>query len=219
MRDLILSLDLGTSAIKVGLFSVSGHLVRLALREQQLHFSPPNRVEQSLADTWNLVAEASREVMAEADPQNVAAVVLTNQRGSVVPVAADGKALMDLMVWMDHRGLGQVDRLHAAVGPDLYDGVSGHPIVPITGVSKVLWLQQEAGEIWGRTESVGPPQTWFLRKLGCEESLVDYSSGSYLFPCDIRNKEWSREIAERLTFRSRSPAPGGGHRRCWEVER
>jgi len=200
MGDLILSLDLGTSAIKVGLFSSNGALVRLAFREQQLHFPSPNRVEQSLADTWNLVVDASREVMAEADPKKVAAVVLTNQRGSVVPMDASGNALMDLMVWMDHRGLAQVDRLHAAVGSDRYYRISGHPIVPITAVSKVLWLQQEAGEIWAQTQSVGPPQTWFLRKLGCEESLVDFSSGSYLFPCDIRNKEWSKEIAALLAF-------------------
>lgn len=200
MGDLILSLDLGTSAIKVGLFSSNGDLVRLALREQQLHFLPPNRVEQSLSDTWNLVVDATREVMSDADPKKVAAVVLTNQRGSVVPVDQSGNALMNLMVWMDHRGLAQVDRLRALVGSDRYYRTSGHPIVPITGVSKVLWLQQEAGEIWGRTQSVGPPQTWFLRKLGCEESLVDFSSGSYLFPCDIRNKEWSQEIAGLLAF-------------------
>jgi xylulokinase len=36
--------------------------------------------------------------------------------------------------------------------------------------------------------------------LGCEEDLVDFSSGSYLFPCDIRHITWSREIAGLLSF-------------------
>jgi xylulokinase len=36
--------------------------------------------------------------------------------------------------------------------------------------------------------------------LGCDNSVVDVSSGSYLFPNDIRHKTWSREIATKLDF-------------------
>jgi xylulokinase len=200
MVEPILSLDLGTSAVKIGLFSADGRLLELSSREQRLQFPGPDRVEQSLAETWQLAAEGSRAILARAGVTRIAAVVLTNQRGSVVPLAADGQALTDLIVWMDQRGLRQTDRLRSVVGPELYYRTSGHPIVPITGVSKVLWLEQEAPEIWRRTRSVGPPQTWFLRRLGCEEDLVDFSSGSYLFPCDIRSMTWSREIAARLAF-------------------
>jgi xylulokinase len=200
MVEPILSLDLGTSAVKIGLFSPDGHLLQLSSREQLLQFPGPDRVEQSLTDTWRLLAEGSREILAKAGIKRVAAVVLTNQRGSVVPIGGDGQALTDLIVWMDQRGLRQVDRLRTVVGADRYYRTSGHPIVPVTGVSKVLWLEQEAPEIWRQTKSVGPPQTWFLRRLGCEEDLVDFSSGSYLFPCDIRNKTWSRDIAALLSF-------------------
>jgi xylulokinase len=200
MGDLILSLDLGTSAVKVGLFSSDGGLIRLALREQPLAFRQPGTVEQSLSKTWELVREGTDEVMTEGDPREVLAVVLTNQRGSVVPLDRTGTALIDMMVWMDHRGLAQVDRLRQVVGSDRYYEISGHPIVPITGVSKILWLQHESAETWQRTRCVGPPQTWFLHQLGCDESIVDFSSGSYLFPCDIRKKAWSTEIATLLSF-------------------
>jgi xylulokinase len=198
--ELILSLDLGTTAIKVGLFTTAGELIHMASREQQLRFPLPGRVEQRLSDSWRLAAEGSREVMAGSSPGRVAAVVLTNQRGSAVPIGSDGEPLCDLLVWMDQRGLSQVERLHKLVGAERYYQVSGHPIVPITGVSKVLWLQQEAPEIWQRTQSIGPPQTLFLRWLGCRESLVDFSSGSYLFPCDIRARRWSEELAGLLGF-------------------
>ncbi len=198
--ELLLSLDLGTTAIKVGLFSVSGALLRFALREQSISFPQPNRVEQSLLRTWELAAAATREVLADRDPGKVAAIVLTNQRGSVVPIGRDGEPLTDLIVWMDQRGLGQVDRLNALVGAEAYYHTSGHPIVPTTGVSKVLWLQQEAPDIWEKTSTVGPPQTLFLKWLGCDEALVDFSSGSYLFPCDIRARKWSQVIAGKLSF-------------------
>jgi xylulokinase len=198
--DLILSLDLGTTTIKVGLFSASGDLIKVASREQKLIFPQPDHVEQSLTVSWHLVSDATKEVLSDVDAKNVVSVVLTNQRGSVVPIGKDREPLTDLIVWMDHRGLSQVERLHNTIGAEKYYRTSGHPIVPITGVSKVLWLQNEATEIWDQTESVGPPQTLFLTWLGCDESLVDFSSGSYLFPCDIRKKEWSKDIAGELSF-------------------
>jgi xylulokinase len=198
--DLILSLDLGTTAIKVGLFTASGDLLQLATSEQQLIFPGPNQVEQSLTETWRLVCAAAREVLAEVEPRAVLAVVLTSQRGSVAPLGRDGEPLTNLIVWMDSRGLPQVERLHELIGAEAYYHTSGHPIVPITGVSKVLWLQSQSPDIWEQAHSVGPPQTLFLRWLGCEEALVDFASGSYLFPCDIRNRVWSAEIAAELSF-------------------
>ena len=160
----------------------------------------PIELNNASPKSWQLVADASQEVLAGISPGKVAAVTLTNQRGSVVPMDSSGQPLTDLLVWMDHRGLSQVERLHALVGAERYYRISGHPIVPITGVSKALWLQQDAPEIWRDTHSVGPPQTLFLRWLGCDEALVDFSSGSYLFPCDIRNRQWSQEIAGLVSF-------------------
>jgi xylulokinase len=197
---LILSIDLGTTAIKAGLFSASGEMLRLARREQQLLFRDSGHVEQDLRETWRLACEAGREALSEAVAGGVEAIVLSSQRGSVVPLDGNGQPLADLIVWMDPRGLSQLDRLKTIVGEARYYETSGHPAVHITGVTKLLWLQNEAPDIWERTASAGPPQTLFLRWLGCDESVVDYSSGSYLFPCDIRRREWSGEIADKLSF-------------------
>lgn len=198
--DTILSLDLGTTAIKVGLFAASGQLLKLAAREQQLLFSQPERVEQSLTDTWKLVCDATREVAREANPSRIKAVVVSVQRGSVVPMGDDLEPCTDLIVWMDQRGLNQVERLESVVGNETYYNTSGHPIVTITGVSKVLWLHREAPEIWQKTAYVGSPQTVFLHWLGCEEALIDSSTASYLFPNDIRQKAWSESLAAALDF-------------------
>jgi sugar (pentulose or hexulose) kinase len=198
--ETILSLDLGTTAIKVGLFAASGELLHLAAREQKLHFPEEDRVEQDLSHTWKLVCEATGKIFSNHDPGKVSAIVVSVQRGSVVPIDKDLEPLSKLIVWMDPRGLQQVDRLHQLIGNDKYYQTSGHPIVPITGVSKVLWLHKQAPELWDKTAIVGAPQTVFLRWLGCDEALIDHSTASYLFPNDIREKNWSAEIGESLGF-------------------
>jgi xylulokinase len=198
--QLILSLDLGTSTIKAGLFSLTGAQVALATREQAISFSGPDRAQQSPAITWRLVGEASREVLDGTPPSRVIAVVSTHHRGSVVAIDADGQPLTDLIVWMDRRGLSQIARIKQSIGDESYYLTSGHPIVPVTGVSKVLWLQSQATDTWEAARTIGSPQTLFLRWLGCGEDLVDYSSGSYHFPCDIRQRQWSEEIARELSL-------------------
>lgn len=198
--DTILSLDLGTTAIKVGLFATSGELMCLASRDQQLLFPQTDRVEQSLSNTWQLVCQGTSEVLLDQDPGNISAIVITVQRGSVVPLGADGEPLMNLIVWMDQRGLTQVERLQSTLGNETYYNTSGHPIVPITGVSKVLWLQQQAPQIWEKTATIGAPQTVFLRWLGCEQALIDSSTASYFFPINIREKTWSEATADALDF-------------------
>jgi xylulokinase len=198
--DTILSLDPGTTSVKVGLFSASGELLQLASREQQLLFPQTDWVEQSLTHTWQLLCQATNEVMNDRDANSVTAVVITVQRGSVVPLGVDLEPLTDLIVWMDQRGLHQVERLQSMLGNERYYNTSGHPIVPITGVSKVLWLHQEAPKIWENTATIGAPQTVFLYWLGCDEALIDSSTASYLFPNDIQEKTWSRSIAKALDF-------------------
>lgn len=199
-KTMILSLDIGTTAIKVGLFSSSGELVKLTSREQELIFSHPNRVEQSLPATWDLICDATREALLDINPKQVNAICISCQRGSVVPLDKDGEPLTSMIVWMDKRGLSQVDRLQEVIGNKNYYEICGHPIVPITGVSKALWLHKEAPDIWKNTACVCPPQTYFLKRLGSKEFVADTSSGSYHFPCDIRSKTWSIEIAASIGF-------------------
>ena len=198
--DLILALDFGTTAIKVGLFHIEGRLMKMVAREQALSFPAPGRVEQSPRVALELVADASSEVLEAVDTSRIAAIGLTNHRGTAIALDAAGDPLTEFIVWMDKRGLAQVDFLHRLIGNERYYDVCGHPIVSYTGVSKVLWLRQRAPEIFERAAVIGPPQTYFLKWLGCENFVCDVSSGVFLFPFDIDRGTWSESLAAEMGF-------------------
>ena len=128
--NLVLSLDIGTTAIKVGLFTTAGELIGMETREQTLLFPSPGRVEQSLKETWRLIAESVRSVIQKHNPAAVSAIALSIQRGSVVPLDRDGCPLSDQIVWMDNRGLPYVEWLHQNVGLDKYYPIAGHGYHP-----------------------------------------------------------------------------------------
>jgi len=199
-QKLLLSLDLGTTAVKVGLFSIEGDLLGVETREQRLIFGEGGRVEQSPHETWKLIAEGVRHVMDEHDPASVAAIALSLQRGTVVPLASDGSPLSNLIVWMDKRGLPIADQLVEEIGNQTYYNICGHPISYIGGVSKVLWVHRNAQDIGSEVAVIAPPETLFLKWLGCEELVCSQSTGTYLFPFEIEKKSWSERLAAIMEF-------------------
>lgn len=196
----LISLDIGTTAIKVGLFTVGGELLRIETREQKLIFLQTGRVEQSSEETWQLIAGAVRKIISGYNPRYVTAIAVSVQRGTVVPLDKNGTPLSNLIVWMDNRGLPYVKMLEEKVGLKKYYNTAGHTINYISGVSKVLWHQYEAKDIWEDIAVVGSPQTLFLKWLGCEGLVCDLSSGTYHFPFDIDIKQWSVALAEEIGF-------------------
>lgn len=198
--DLLISLDLGTTAIKVGLFTVGGDLLRAETREQRLIFMEGGRVEQSPYESWDLIVDGIRSIMAGNNPAAVAAISLSLQRGTVIPLTNNGDPLTNFIVWMDKRGLPIANQLIREFGNETYYNIAGHPISYITGMSKALWIHRQAADILPRVDIIAPPETLFLKWLGCEELVCAHSSGTYLFPFDIKRKCWSEEIASKLQF-------------------
>lgn len=192
----VVAIDLGTTGIKVGVFTAAGRLLALASREQRLLFPGPGMVEQDPIHTWQLQCEAVREAVttARVSREAVAALALSVQRGTVIAIDPDGKPLTNHIVWMDKRGVRQLDRLREQLGAEAYYDIAGHPLVPYAGVSKVLWLRHEAPEIFSRCRVVAPPQTLYLRWMGADEWVCDTSAGTFFFPFEIRRVNWSNEL-------------------------
>ena len=199
-RKTVLSLDIGTTAVKVGLFSVSGELLAMETREQKLLFPSSGRVEQNLSETWHLITNCVQTIVKENTPDDITAIALSIQRGSVIPLDGDGEPLSNQIVWMDNRGIPYVEWLHQNVGLEEYYNTSGHGLSHITGVAKLLWLRHSDPKLWAKVKIVAPPQTLFLKWLGCDELFCDLSCGTYTFPFDIDQKVWSRKLADKLDY-------------------
>lgn len=195
----VAGIDLGTTCIKVGIFDADGNLAALAVREQALLLDG-GHIEQDPAETWRLQCEAVREAVARAGirPESLEAVALSVQRGTVIPLDDDGTPLANSIVWMDRRGQGQLDRVRSAIGAERYYDVAGHPLVPYTGVSKLLWLREDAAAVFERARVIAPPQTFHVHRLGGEGFLCDHSAGTFFAPFDIRRLDWSLDLLAAL---------------------
>ncbi len=102
----ILSVDLGTSGMKVALITVHGCVLGWESEPVQLTITPDGGVEQSPEEWWQAFITAGRRLLARGytSTGNVRAVCCSTQGEGTIPVDRDGNALMNCVLWMDMRG-------------------------------------------------------------------------------------------------------------------
>ncbi|MBI3172214.1 MAG: FGGY-family carbohydrate kinase [Chloroflexi bacterium] len=102
----ILSVDLGTSGMKVALITVSGKVLGWEAEPVQLYVTPDGGAEQSPDEWWDAFLSAAKRLLARdlVEVRAIRAVCCSTQGEGTVPVDKDGNALMNCILWMDMRG-------------------------------------------------------------------------------------------------------------------
>jgi len=102
----ILSIDLGTSGMKVALITLSGKVLGWESEPVQLHLTSDGGVEQSPDEWWAAFLSAAGRLLKRdtSYAASVRAICASTQGEGTVPVDKDGNALMNCILWMDMRG-------------------------------------------------------------------------------------------------------------------
>jgi xylulokinase len=105
-----LCVDLGTGGPKVGFVSLTGRLVWSTHAAVDTDYLPGGGATQDAEHWWQLVCALTREGLASGavDPAAVAAVSVTGQWATTVPVDGDGRPVAPCVQWMDTRGAGHL---------------------------------------------------------------------------------------------------------------
>jgi xylulokinase len=133
----VLAIDLGTSALKVALISVTGEIAASEHEVCEVELLPGGGAEQDPEMWWELIIRASARLMARGvvPASSVVAVSATAQWSGTVAVGEDGKPLRNAIIWMDSRG-----------APYAQGIVSGPLRVQGYGVDKLArWVRKTAG--------------------------------------------------------------------------
>lgn len=119
----LIGVDVGTGSVRAGTFDLAGTMLSVAKRDIALFKEAGHVVEQSSRDIWGAICQAVREaVAASGRPASAAAGIGFDATCSLVVVGADGAPLAvgptedpdrNIIVWMDHRAIGQAERINA----------------------------------------------------------------------------------------------------------
>lgn len=151
MRTL-LSLDVGTTAVKVGLFREDLTSLGIVIEEYTLSTPEPDYVEMEPEVYWQSACKGIRKVLADSgtDPGTVAAITCTTQGETLIPVDAQGRVLHPAIVWLDARAKEEADFLSERFTAEQFYQVTGLPeISAYCPIAKLKWLKDRKPQVYG----------------------------------------------------------------------
>lgn len=202
---LILALDQGTTSSRAIVFDEHADAVALAQREFGQSFPRPGWVEHDPIEIWDSQLAVAREAIAQAgaDPADVAAIGITNQRETtIVWERATGRPVYPAIVWQDRRTAEFCAELDHAGHADLVRRTTGLVIDPYFSGTKVRWILDEvdgAREAAARGElAFGTVDSWLIWNLTGGRHLTDITNASRTMLFDIHAGRWSEQMLELL---------------------
>jgi len=189
---LLLGLDVGTTSVKAGLFDAAGTCLAVAVEEYHLDHPAPDRAELDAETYWRASQVAIRRAVAAAGAgrEDVAALAVSSQGETVVPVDAAGRALGPALVWLDNRALAESREIAEVFGESSIYDVTGVPsVVPTWSACKILWWRRHAPDLFARARRFLLVEDLLLHRLtGRFVTEGGVHCTSLLF--DIRNHAW-----------------------------
>ncbi len=161
---MLISVDVGTSNVKAGLFTSDGTLVRQASEPVSLLDSTADGRYEIDPRAWERNLDRALSALVNSTAPDVSgapeveAVVVSGNGPTLVPVGAAGEALHPAITWMDRRGVSQAVARTAASEVDVDASYF---------LSKAYWICRERPEIYERTR-------YFL---SCPEYIAYYLCG------------------------------------------
>jgi xylulokinase len=198
--DHILSVDLGTTAIKVALFDAAGRVLASSTHEYALLTPSTLAVELPVETYWQAFKSGVAEVLAasKAGPGTIRAMGISAQGETLIFAGKDGQPLRNAIVWLDNRAQKEAEELNREFPQEGTYRITGQvSIVPTWPAAKVLWVQRREPEVFAKAAKILLIEDWFIHRLtgkyACEGSLI--CSTVYW---DINTRRWWPEMLRRL---------------------
>ena len=205
--DFVIGIDIGTSAIKAGVYRLDGTLASIG-RSATYEVDTPHEgwAEVDSRIWWDLMKQALATALTEAgiSGTDVAAVGLSVLFPAVIPLGRDGDPLGPAILYNDRRSIDEVQILKKSLskpasGLCAYEDLIGNLAVPGTcGATSLQWIKSHRESLWKETRCFGAANTYLVEGL-TGETVTDPTNASFSGLVDIRNPTmWAEPILSFL---------------------
>lgn len=192
MSSLLLSLDLGTTHTKAGLFTENGGLLKSASRKMVLHHKPHLSSYFDPGELWKETVEIIREVTADVDPKQIAAIGITSMAETGLFIdELTGETRTPLIPWFDPVSTSQVALLEKIGDPFERFRASGIRPNFKCSLAKILWLREENPLLLKTTTWLSTAD--FIAYKLSSIMATDYSLAGRTYAFNIQSNEWDAD--------------------------
>ena len=196
----VLAIDAGTTGVTALIVTEDGSIVGRGYQEFPQHFPRPGWVEHSPEEIWQATLEATRQVLAAYDADELRAVGITNQRETVLlwdreTLGSPRRAI----VWQDRRTADICSRLREQGHEQRVAELTGLRLDPYFSGTKLAWLAEHEPHTWALVESgryaVGTVDSYLVARMSRGTwHVTDVSNACRTLLFDLAAGDWSEEL-------------------------
>ena len=190
-----MAIDLGTTGCRSIIIDSELNILSYSYREYGLITPEEKFVEQDSELWWELTLETAKEAIAEAkiSPLDIAAISVSSQGITVVPVDREFKPLASAISWLDMRAGRECEQIERDFGYKRIYSLTGKPISPAYTLPKILWLKKYYPGLYEEAYKLLMPMDFLMARL-TGRAGTDYSMASGTLMYDLSGLKWSEEI-------------------------
>ena len=190
-----IGIDLGTSAVKLLLMQGDGQIANIVSREYPIAFPHPGWSEQNPADWWDAVCAGIPELLNGFDASQVAGIGAGGQMHGLVVLDAQDNVIRPCILWNDGRTQKQVEYLNNVIGKENLSKYTANIAFAGFTAPKILWVKENEPDNFAKICKIMLPKDYLAYRLS-GAFVSDYSDASGMLLMDVKNKCWSKEMAE-----------------------
>ena len=194
---MIAVVDAGTSSLRASLLKRDGTVLHTAQREYSPQFLPDGNVVQD-ADTWRVALFAAlSDVRASTEDSEitVAAISITSQRASIIPVDRTGTPLCHAITWQDKRSVAECAHIEQELTVAEIYRRTGLRADPYFSAAKILWLERNEPSIRRAAVKLIGVQDWITWLL-TGRYVTDSTQACRTMLMDVSTRTWDRDLLE-----------------------
>lgn len=205
-KQLLLSIDQGTTSSRAILFAKDGSSLFTAQREFTQHFPDSGWVEHDPEEIWQTTLDVCKEAIETAvrDGHSIVAAGITNQRETtVVWNRKTGKTIYNAIVWQDRRTADYCNELKKSGYEPTFTTKTGLLLDPYFSGTKIKWIldnvagarqSAEKGEL-----AFGTMDSFLLwRFSNGKRHITDATNASRTLVYNIHDGQWDNELLSIL---------------------
>jgi xylulokinase len=177
--ELVVGVDLGTTALKGGLFDLDGNLLGVAESRYPILRPRPGQAEHDPAVWLTALEEVLMALDERARGRDVAALGICSQVNTHVVVDARGEPLRPAILWQDQRCAKIAGELNDRLAMSAPATAGRFSFAPSFAVPRAEWLRREEPELWERTRYVLSPKDFLTMRLCRLDAPRSDSVGSF----------------------------------------
>ena len=215
MENLLLGVDVGTTATKAVLVDYNGKLVSQGRVEHPTFHVKTGWVEQDSNDWWKSFCGSVAIAKQGAPNSNITAVLISSQAPTLLAVDEKGEQVRRAMIWMDRRAEEQAQELHRKFTK--ISEMTGNRADPYYVAAKIKWLIDNEPDNYKKTKYFLQIPGFLNFKLTGKFGI----DGPHASMLQLRTADNSKWIPEVLDFvgvsEDRFPVIGGSTEKFAEV--